>query len=517
MASTTDTTADNLGSLSTRVRPPRRRLVHKAWFASLRIIPLLSLCREGQRRWCSAVIPVRHAGRAALWLIVGATLCALTGVANAADRPNVLLIAIDDLNDWVGHLGGHPQVKTPHIDALARRGVRFTNAYTASPVCNPSRAAMFSGKRPSTSGVYDNSVDWRRHLPSALMLTTQFRKAGYLVAGSGKIYHHNMERPADWDRYSPFPTIQESQKCAANSVTAADGRIKYSIGACADSDTLDYKNTQWMIDRLKENQPKPFFFALGIYRPHLYWYNPKKYYDLYPRTTVQLPPYLATDLNDVPPAGKSMARQNTNHDAIVAAGTQHWRDLVRAYLASISFADAQVGRVMAALDASAYRDNTIVVLLSDHGWHLGEKRHWQKVTLWEEATRVPYAWVVPGLTGANQTVAAPVDLMSLYPTLMELAGLPTPTHVEGTSVRPLLGSPGSSRNVPAIMTYKYRNHAVRKGRWRYIRYNNGDEELYDRSSDPNEWTNLAGRADKASLKAELARLLPTVNVPPATN
>jgi arylsulfatase A-like enzyme len=175
-------------------------------------------------------------------LIVGAALCALTGVANAASRPNVLLIVIDDLNDWVGHLGGHPQAKTPNIDALASRGVRFTNAYTASPECNPSRAAMFSGKRPSTSGIYNNTVDWRPHLPPALMLPTQFRKAGYLVAGSGKIYHHNKERPTDWDRYSPYSVTQASPKCATNPVTAADGRIRYAIGACADSDTSDHKN-----------------------------------------------------------------------------------------------------------------------------------------------------------------------------------------------------------------------------------------------------------------------------------
>jgi arylsulfatase A-like enzyme len=470
-------------------------------------------------KYLAAAAPLRHAGRAALWFIVGAALCALTGtgVANAAGRPNVLLIVVDDLNDWVGYLGGHPQAKTPHLDALASRGVRFTNAYTASPVCNPSRAAMFSGKRPSTSGVYDNHQDWRQHLPPALMLTAQFRKAGYLVAGSGKIYHHGMERPAEWDRYSPFPVTGGDQKCSTNSVTAAGGFMRYSIGACADPDTGDYKNAQWMIDRLKENHSQPFFFALGIFRPHLNWYVPKKYYDLYPRTTVRLPPYRSTDLDDVPPAGRSMAGTNSNHDAILAAGTQHWRDLVRAYLASISFADAQVGRVMAALDASAYRSNTIVVLISDHGWHLGEKRHWQKSTLWEEATRVNYAWIVPGVTGANRAAAAPVDLMSLYPTLMELSGLPTPSHVEGTSVRPLLANPATSWNAPAVTTYNYRNHAVRRGPWRYIRYKSGDEELYDHGSDPNEWTNLARRADMAQRKAELARFLPAVNAPPATN
>ncbi len=172
---------------------------------------------------------------------------------------------------------------------------------------------------------------------------------------------------------------------------------------------------------------------------------------------------------------------------------------------------------MAALDASAYRDNTIVVLLSDNGFHLGEKRHWTKFTLWEEATRVPYIWIAPGVTGVNQTAAAPVDLMSLYPTLMDLCGLPRPIHVEGVSVRPLLGNPATSWSAPAIMTYRQGNHAVRKGPWRYIRYQNGDEELYDHGNDPNEWTNLAGRADMAAHKLELARFLPAVNVPPVVD
>lgn len=510
----TGTIQGSLGSLLARRWPLRQPLVHKAWLASLRMYQLLRGRRAGQRRSCSAVLPRRQAGGAALWLIVGAALCALTGVAKAAERPNVLLIAIDDLNDWVGSLGGHPQAQTPNIDALARRGVSFTNAYAAAPVCNPSRAAMFSGKRPSTTGIYDNVHDWRPHLSPALMLPTRFRNAGYLVAGSGKLYHHGYDRRADWGQYAPFPVSQKGTDCGTNAVTAADGLIKYAISACSDSQTSDYRNVQWMIDRLKETRSQPFFFGLGIWLPHLWWYAPKSYYDLYPRTSVQLPPYLATDLNDVPPAGKSMAQKASDHDAILAAGTQHWRDLVRAYLAAVSFADAQVGRVMAALDASPYRDNTIVVLLSDHGWHLGEKRHWQKYTLWEEATRVPYIWVVPGVTGANQKVAAPVDLMSLYPTLMDLAGLSIPAHVEGASVKSLLVNPGASRNVPAITTYKLQNHAVRTGPWRYIRYKDGSEELYDHTGDENEWTNLAGRADMAQRKAELRQLLPKVNAPP---
>jgi hypothetical protein len=198
MASITGIMAVKLGSLWARARPLGRRFLHKACRGTSGLIPLLRQCRGGETRWWSGANPLRRAGRAALWSIVGASLCALTGVAHAADRPNVLLIVIDDLNDWVGPLGGHPQANTPNIDALARRGVTFTNAYTAAPVCNPSRAAIFSGKRPSTSGVYDNTNEWRKVLPPALMLPTQFRNAGYLVAGSGKLYHHGRDRQADW-------------------------------------------------------------------------------------------------------------------------------------------------------------------------------------------------------------------------------------------------------------------------------------------------------------------------------
>ena len=269
--------AGSLGSLLARAWPLRRRLVHEAWLASLRMFPLLRPCRGGQRRWCPAVIPPRQAGGAALWLLVGTALCALTGAAKAAERPNVLLIAIDDLNDWVGHLGGHPQAKTPHIDALAKRGVTFTNAYTAALVCNPSRAAMFSGKRPSTSAIYDNTQDWRPHLPPPLMLPTQFRNAGYRVAGSRKLYHHGFDRQADWGQYSPYALSQRDTNCGTNAVTAADGLIKYAVSACTDPSTSDHRTVPWMVDRLKENHSKPFFFGLGIWLPHLYWYVSKNY------------------------------------------------------------------------------------------------------------------------------------------------------------------------------------------------------------------------------------------------
>jgi arylsulfatase A-like enzyme len=437
------------------------------------------------------------------------TPAALTG------RPNVLLIAVDDLNDWVGHLGGHPQARTPNIDALARQGMRFSHAYAASAVCNASRAALMSGKRPSTTGIYDNNIDWRPLLPAGQMLPAQFRKAGYLVAGSGKIYHHGMERPSEWDRYSPFPIMSGWAPCDTNHVVAASGDMKYAIGDCVDAETTDYKNSGWIIDRLRETQSKPFLFALGIFRPHLHWYVPKKYYDMYPLDQIQLPPYRSDDLNDLPASGRAMASGHSNHEAILAAGTQHWKALVRAYLASVSYADAQVGRVMAALNASPYKNNTIVVLYSDHGWHLGEKHHWMKQTLWEEATRVPYIWVVPGLTTPGSSTGKTVDLMSLYPTLMSLAGLPVPSHVEGTSIRPLLANPAATWNSPGVMTYQFKNHAVRKGDWRYIRYRDGGEELYDHATDPNEWTNLASRSGMAAVKNNLAAFMPTVNVPPA--
>jgi len=426
----------------------------------------------------------------------------LSAAEPAAKRPNVLFIAVDDMRDWVGYLGRNPQTITPNIDKLASRGVYFTRSYCAAPVCNPSRAALMSGLRPSTSGVYENGNDWRTVLPEALMLTTQFRKAGYDVRGSGKIYHESYKRPSEWDDYltntggDPKPTGDTGV-----------GGIAFAPLDCKDEDLREWKITGYAIEQLRKKHDRPFFLACGLHKPHMPWNVPRKYYDMHPLDQIKLPPYLETDLDDIPPAGVGMAHPETDHAKILASG--RWKEAIQSYLAAISYSDAMIGRLMDAFDKSEYRDNTIIVFWSDHGWHLGEKHHWRKFALWEESTRSPMIWIVPGLTKPNVACERPVDFMSIYPTLTDLCGIPTPKHVEGQSLRTLLGEPKSTWDQPAVTTYRFKNHAVRTDEWRYIRYANGDEELYDETKDPNEWTNLAALPDYSARKAELAKHLPT--------
>jgi arylsulfatase A-like enzyme len=434
----------------------------------------------------------------------------LAADARAADKPNVLFIAIDDLNHWVGYLGRNPQTITPHIDALAGRGVRFTNNYCAAPVCNPSRAAMMSGLRPHTSGVYDNGDDWRPAISEDLPLTTTFRKAGYFVGGSGKIYHEAYRRRSEWDDY-----LEDSGSDPQPTGDTGVGGIRFAPLDCKDEDLREWKIVQYGIDQLSKQHDKPFLLTIGLHKPHMPWNVPRKYYDMHPLDKIQLPPYREDDLADIPPAGVAMAHPQTDHEKILAAG--RWKEAIQGYLAAISYCDAMVGRLIEALDESKYKDNTIVVFWSDHGWHLGEKHHWRKFTLWEEATRSPLIWIVPGMTKPGMICSRTVDLMSIYPTLTDLCGIATPKHVQGTSIRKLLADPLAAWDQPAMTTFKYQNHTVRTEGWRYIRYANGDEELYDEKADGFEFRNLAGDARYAEIKSELARHLPSAGVPAVGN
>ncbi|MDG3002530.1 sulfatase [Paludisphaera mucosa] len=440
-------------------------------------------------------------------VVAGFALAAAVSV-RADDRPNVLFIAVDDLNHWVGHLGRNPQTSTPNIDRLAARGVRFTHAYCAAPLCNPSRAALMSGQRPSTTGVYQNPDDWRTVIPKDLTLTTAFRKAGYDVLGAGKIYHESFRRAEEWDDY-----LRGAGKDPQPKGDLGVGGIRFApLDDARDEDLREWKIVDYGIEQLGKPREKPFFLAVGLHKPHMPWNVPRKYYDLHPLDSIQLPPTRPDDLDDVPPAGVRMARPRGDHKAMLESG--RWKEAVQAYLAAISYADAMIGRLLDALDASPQRDKTIVVLWGDHGWHLGEKSHWRKFALWEEATRAPLIWVVPGVTKPGVACARTVDFMSLYPTLTDLCSVPTPKHVEGRSIKALLQDPAAAWDQPALTTFGARNHAVRSEGWRYIRYANGDEELYDEEADPYEWTNLAADAKYAGKKAELARWFPTTDAPP---
>jgi arylsulfatase A-like enzyme len=423
-----------------------------------------------------------------------------------ANRPNVLFIAVDDLNHWVGYLGRNPQTKTPNIDKLAARGVRFTRSYCAAPVCNPSRAALMSGLRPSASGVYENNDDWRRVIPADLTLPTTFRRAGYQAFGAGKIYHGGFDRKTDFDDY-----LQREGGGAESKADGGVGGIRFAPLDCDDSDMADYKITSYGIEQLQKKHDKPFFIAVGLHKPHMPWNVPQKYYDLHPLDKIELPPYREDDLADIPTGGQRMAKPESDHAAILKSG--RWKDAIQGYLAAISFCDAQIGRLLDALDKSPQRDNTIVVFWCDHGWHLGEKSHWRKFALWEEATRAPLVWVVPGVTKPNAVCDRTVDFMSIYPTLCDLCGIATPKHVQGPSIRKLLADPKAAWDQPAMTTYRFNNHAVRSEGWRFIRYADGGEELYDETKDPFEWTNLATDPKYAATKNELARWMPTENKP----
>jgi len=465
-----------------------------------------SINRCGMKTIC----PLKRAG---LWLILIASFSLALNL-NAADspakltRPNVLFVAIDDLNHWTGYLGRNPQTKTPNIDRLAARGVWFTRSYCAAPVCNPSRAALMSGLRPFTSGVYENNNDWRRIVSEDLPLTATFRKAGYYVCGAGKIYHERYKRRVEWDDYLENAGMDPKPKG-----DTGVGAIRFAPLDCGDEDLREWKIVNYGIEQLRKKHDQPLFLAVGLHKPHMPWNVPQKYFDMHPLDKIELPPYREDDLEDLPLAGVRLAdyEGEGDHAAILKSG--RWKEAIQGYLAAISYCDAMVGRLLDAFDKSAYATNTIICFWSDHGWHLGEKHHWRKFALWEEATRSPLIWVVPGLTKPNARCDRTVDFMSIYLTLTDLCDIPTPKHVQGESIRPLLTNPGSAWDKPAITTYKFMNHAVRSEGWRLIRYADGGEELYDESQDPYEWTNLARKPEFTAPKRELSRWLPKENEP----
>jgi arylsulfatase A-like enzyme len=458
--------------------------------------------------------------------------------AAAADaaRPNVLFIAIDDLRDWAGCYGVQPAAKTPNIDSIARRGTIFTRAYCAAPWCNPSRTALLTGVKPSTSGVYTHyNVPWRDSpvLKQTVTLPQYFRQHGYHVIGAGKIFHHDApsQDPDSWDDYWPSKTQcmlpMRAVKPPKNGMQLRDS-VDWGDADRSKEEMPDWKVAEWVASQLQQKHDKPLFLACGFFRPHLPWYVPAEYYARFDREQIKLPPVKDDDLDDVGPfarrlaLGEGLPFLNDPTDmgnikfptfpAIREAG--RWREALQAYLACVSFTDDCLGHVLAALDASPYRDNTVIVLWSDHGWHLGEKLHWDKTTLWEEAAKCVLMMAGPGTGKSGQQLATPVNLLDVYPTLIDLCHLPARDGLEGVSLEPLLVDPAASFTRPSLTTHGRGNHSVRSSRWRYIRYADGEEELYDHEADPNEWTNLAAKRELAETKRNLARAIPTTEAPP---
>jgi arylsulfatase A-like enzyme len=453
-----------------------------------------------------------------------------SGIGADLKRPNVLFISVDDWNDWVGCLG-HKQALTPSVDRLAGRGLLFTNAHCVAPVCNPSRVATLTGLRPDTTGVYENNHVMRRKVPEVVTLPQHFRAHGYHVAGGGKVFHDvppHCDDPASWDEYfwwnehgpkggrsdgawrSPFSIFPDPQPEGrpTQQITKLTKR-NFDWGAVdqPESDWPDSKVANWASEYLRQEHDRPFFLAVGIFRPHVPWFNPPTYVEKFPLDEILLPTVKVDDLNDLGPFARQRAHDRASkHDQLVEFG--EWKPAVQAYLASISFADTNVGRVLDALEKSPHRDNTIVVLWSDHGYHLGEKGHWHKRTLWERSTHVPFIIAAPGRTEPGSKCSRPVSLLDIYPTLISLCGLNERKQLEGNDLSPLLTKPQSKWKHAAVTTWQPGNHSVRTDDWRYIRYSTGEEELYDQTSDANEWDNLAANPEFSEKKLELAKHLP---------
>ena len=430
-------------------------------------------------------------------------------------RFDVLFIAIDDMNNWISLLDPDSPIKTPNLERLAGRGVLFTRAYCISPACNPSRAATMTGLRPSTTGVYGNKSDWRRAMPKRKTIMQHFQGAGYVVKGAGKIFHHHLNGAFHDEKSFDNFQAMAPQNMPPRKLNEADqyGSRNTDWGAWPprEEDTIDFQTADYCIEALK-NPPvgKPLFLACGIFKPHSPFFAPKRYFK--GTGKVSPPPRLADDWKDLPGGAQVLMRSTkwfwsgmTKLDRRLPGSYDRF---VQAYAACCVFADTQLGRVLDALDASPRRKSTIVVLWSDHGFHLGEKNHIEKFALWEKSNHVPFIVVVPGMTKPGGRCGAPVDLSVIYPTLLELCGLSAEEKCDGLSVVPLLRDPDHEWKQPALMTYGRGNHAVRSERWRYIRYADGSEEFYDHQNDPREWTNLARRDDLAELMAEHRRWLP---------
>lgn len=458
-------------------------------------------------------------------------------------RPNILFIAIDDLNDWTGFLGGHPQAQTPNLDRLAETGFIFKNAFAPSPSCGPSRTAILYGRHPHITGAYGNDDFYspytlRRYARSSAIpdifqsqksLVRVFSENGYYTAGAGKIDHFTQtprfpQNTAsyfmdDFDTY--FHIDGGSVGPDPNNPETNRDRLAFGPVAPEDEEKLrDGQYAEWAVKQLNQDHDKPFFLALGIQKPHLPWVAPQSYFDQFDLDVIQLPNVPENDLDDVPHAGKIFAQtlfffephySESDHQAITKY-PMLWNRLVRAYLASSSYADAMVGKVLDALEASPYADNTIVVIWGDHGWHLGEKQSWRKFTLWERGTRTPLIIRLPENSTSGQVIEQPVSLQDIFPTLIELGNLKNDQKLDGNSLVPLLENPDLDWDKPVLMSLGVGNFAVRDDTWRYIRYQNGDEELYNLINDPGEFTNLIDDTSYGKIIERLEKHIPDTYV-----
>ena len=444
-------------------------------------------------------------------------------------KPNILFIAIDDLNDWNGMLKGNPQARTPHMDQLAAQGIVFTNAHCSAPACGPSRSAIMSGIRPSTSGNYINrsSLVHNPILNNSILLPEFFGQQGYYVCGAGKLfhgYHFNHEvQGRGFDEYFPSKT-QDLPSFAGLKFNAklplGGWAVQADWGPCHPDVTLDDHpdgmTANWATNKLLEGKLKePFFLGAGIFQPHLPNYAPQKYFDRFPLDKIELPEgYLENDLDDVPTAHGKMAH-NPWLKRIRMTG--QWKPAIQAYLACTAMVDDLIGQIVGALEKSKYADNTIIVLWSDHGFQFGEKERWSKYSLWERATRVNLVWVAPGVTKPGSSCARPVNLLDIYPTLASLTGCEPPEQqLEGNDLSVLMKNPQASWDRTTLTVFGYKNYGIRSERYRYIVYADGTEELYDHENDKWEWHNLADNPEYAQIRVQMRKGIPVHHEPPGT-
>lgn len=466
-----------------------------------------------------------HASRIICLFITVVTISSPLPAAEAARKPNVVFIAIDDQNDWIGALGGHPLAKTPHLDKLAARGTLFESAHCQAPLCNPSRTSLMLGLRPTTTGVY-GLVPWFRTLDpwkDRVALPQHFKANGYKTYTVGKVYHGGVGGPQlrakEFDVWGNAGGVgvRPEKKLIPPAPMGNHPLMDWGVFPHKDEDKGDYLVASWAVDQIKAApKEQPFFLAAGFFLPHVPCYATQKWFDLYPDNDSVLPIVKEDDRADTPRFSWYLHWDLPEPRLKWVQENNQWRNLVRSYLACTSFVDSQIGRILAALEEQGLAENTIVVVWGDHGWHLGEKGITGKNTLWERSTRVPLIFAGPGVTKGARC-KSPVELLDMYPTLVELCGLPTRNDLEGHSLVPQLRDAKSPREWPAITSHNQGNHGIRTANWRYIHYADGSEELYDLKADPHEWTNVIANPAHATVLAEHRRWLPKIDVPPAPN
>ena len=465
-----------------------------------------------------------------LALLVGAVVPAAvqpTPAPPPASRLNVLLIMADDLNTDIGTYG-HPLVKTPNLDRLASRGVRFTRAYTQFPLCSPSRVSMLTGLRPDTTRVHDLQTDFRAHLPEVVTLPQLFRRNGYLAARVGKIYHYGnpgqigtsgLDDPASWDVTVNPRGIDKDEETQLTNLLPSRGlgsTLAYYASPAPDREHTDGKVAAETVALLETHKDRPFFIGAGFYRPHCPFIAPRRYFDRFPLEQIPAPSPRDESSASVPAAAWST---NPPHWGV---GAQGQRESIQAYYASIAFLDANVGTLLDALDRLNLTDRTIVVFVSDHGYHLGERGQWMKMTLFERSARAPLILSAPGVSVRGRASSRVVEFLDLYPTLAALAGLQAPDGLQGRSLTPLLRNPGATWDHPAVTQLRrgagadaFTGYSIRTEQWRYTEWAAGTRgvELYDQANDPDELRNLAADRSHARTISSLQRALRRVTAP----